>query len=174
MDLKKDLAKIMDNLNYAFVSEGDFQFVLAKKIQENFGEKSVIVEFPIGYKSLDLAVIDNDNKEISFIELKYYTNEDTVLRNTIRHTFKSTGTNMVKFMEDIIKIESIKEKIRKLNLQNKINYCILLTNNNSIKIDQKIKNIDKFCEWKNCNKIKTQSNKTNFRYLLVEIKENVK
>lgn len=170
MNLKKDLIKIMDNLDYAFVSEGDFQFVLANRIQKKFGKESVFVEFPIGYKSLDIAVVDNYNKEISFIELKYYTNEDTILRNTIRHTFKSTGTDMVKFMEDIIKIETIKEKIGKLNLQNKINYCILLTNNNSIKIDQKITNIDSFCEWKNCKKIKTQSNKTNFKYLLVEIK----
>jgi len=170
MNLKKDLTKIMDNLDYAFVSEGDFQFILANKLKEKFGEKSVIVEFPIGYKALDIAVIDNDNKEISFIELKYYTNEDTILRNAIRHTFKPTGTDMVKFIKDIIKIETIKEKIRELNLQNKINYCILLTNNNSIKIDPKIKNIDNSCEWKNCNKIKTQSNKTNFKYLLVEIK----
>ena len=103
------------------------------------------------------------------------TKDDIIKRNGIVHIFKPTGTHVVDFVCDIIKLESLKkavnEEVKKINFENKKNYCILLTNNNpELKTDQKIKNTEYICKWKNCKKIKTQSNKTNFKYLLVEIK----
>lgn len=175
MDLKKDLIEIMDELDEAFVSEGDFQFTLANKLQKKFGNDSIIVEYPICNKYIDIAVINNKTKEISFIELKYNTKEDIIKRNGIIYIFKSTGTHIVDFICDIIKLESLKksvnEELKKINFENKKNYCILLTNNNSeLKTDQKIKNTEYICKWKKCNKIKTQTNKINFKYLLIEVK----
>jgi hypothetical protein len=171
MNLKKELEKIMDNLDYAFVSEGDFQFILATKLKEKLGTNSIIVEYPLCNKYIDITVVDKNTQQISFIELKYNTKKDTIIRNGIKHTFKNTGTHIIDFICDITKLQNIKNFVKKeTNLQNNNNYCILLTNNNSdLKTGQKIKNTDYTCKWKKCNKIKTQTNKTKFQYLLVEI-----
>ena len=175
-DLKETLEEIMDGFKEPFVSEGDFQFALATELQRRMNGISIIMEYPIDDKYIDIAIVDNDKKEIiSFIEVKYKTKEDTFSIKGIKHTFKTAGTNGKLYIKDIMKIES-------LNLKSlKTSCCIFLTNNSSYwedskysnyKINKKIETNKKeyICNWNDCNFIKNQNNKTKFKYLIVEVK----
>lgn len=176
--IKEILVGFMKNLYEAFVSEGDFQFALAKELQEK--NLSVLVEYPIDDKSIDIVIADKGTIS-SLIEVKYKTKEDTFSIKGIEHTFKTAGVNRKNFIDDIIKIENL---ISNSNLKNlKKSYCILLTNNpnyftssdyTEYNIDKEIKinNKEYKCEWEDCKSIKSETNETMFKYLIVEIEKN--
>ena len=132
-----DIYKILIELsktNPLFCSELEFQFYLAWKIKEIYGELYTIrLEYPLkNYldknRNIDLVLIDNNGCYIP-IELKYKTNKFEYNLNGIEYKLKDQSANdLTKYghIKDISRIEYFKS-IEKNFI---VGYVITITNQN--------------------------------------------
>lgn len=140
-----DIYKVLKELsktNPIFCSELEFQFYLAWKIKEFYGEQyKICIEYPLkNYegknRDIDLVLIDNNGCYIP-IELKYKTSKCEQTFNGIEYKLKDQSANdLTKYghIKDISRIEYFKETEEKFV----VGYAITITN--QCKTWQKITN----------------------------------
>lgn len=128
--MKDMLETILGELNTVFLSEADFQFTLAWKIQEELkakGKGKVILEYPEepdGKRVYYDIWVDDEAGETHLIELKYRTKEANVERYGETFTLKNQSAQDMgryHFMADIQRLEKQNSATGKC-------YCIILTN----------------------------------------------
>ena len=131
--MKKLLEDILKNLNTAFLSEADFQFTLAWKINEKLkGKREVVLEYPGEQNGqrvyYDIFVKDEAGKT-HLIELKYRTKKAEVERHGKPFTLKNQSAHDLgryHFIADIQRLET-------QNIATGNSCCIMLTNDEAYK-----------------------------------------
>lgn len=143
---KFDIYLILNELsktNPLFCSELEFQFYLAWKIKEIYGEEfKIFIEYPLkNYegknRNIDLLLIDSSGNYIP-IELKYKTSKFEQVWNGITYKLKDQSANdLSKYghLKDISRLEYFKETEKKFI----VGYAITITN--QYRTWQKITNI---------------------------------
>lgn len=123
-NLSEIINDILCKSNRIFVSEADFQFYLAWELKKKLPSKyKVVLEYPREEKEktiyIDIAILNENEKDISYIELKYKTVECKAYKNIKLKDQAARDLGNYLFLKDVSRMEN-QETLY-------CNYCIFLT-----------------------------------------------
>ena len=139
-NLSEIINDILCKSNRIFVSEADFQFYLAWELKKKLPSKyKVILEYPLKEKSktiyIDIAILNENGKDMSYIELKYKTVKcETTYNGIILKDQAARDLGNYLFLKDVSRMEKQKTQY--------CNYCIFLTNDRNYWVEKKKQVLD--------------------------------